>query len=100
MAAFTIGENVEQDLLVLPTAEMTPEGIEDDSVLRVQGTVREVSATLADQDDFLFEEGNVDDGFLSDFQDEVAIATRTSRAAIKPATKKQSPRKNRSSSRT
>ncbi len=74
-AAFTLGETVDEDLLVLPTAELTPEGITDESVIRVQGMVHEVNDTLADEEEFLFEEEEaVDDEFLSDFQDQVAIA--------------------------
>jgi hypothetical protein len=74
LAAFTLGEGVDEDLLVLPTqqVDVPASEITDESVLRVQGTVREVDEALADEGNFLFEDG--DDAFLGDFADQVAIA--------------------------
>ena len=75
-AAFTLGEGVDEDVLVLPTAQaqIPTDAITDDSVLRVQGTVREVGDTLAEEDEFLYEEEPAEDAFLADFTDQVAIA--------------------------
>ena len=76
-AAFTIGDNLEEDLLVLPRAELTPEGITEGGVVTVEGTVRDIDDALAGQDEFLFEKEGLDDAFLDDFEGEVAlVATR------------------------
>ena len=76
-AAFTIGDNLEEDLLVLPQQELTPEGITEGDVVIVEGTVRDVDEALAGQDDFLFEKEGLDAGFLDEFDGEVAlVATR------------------------
>ena len=72
-AAFTIGDNLEEDLLVLPREELTPEGITEGSVVTVEGTVRNVDEALAGQEDFLFEKEGLDAGFLDDFDGEVAL---------------------------
>ncbi len=76
-AAFTIGDALDEDLLVLPTAELTPQGITEDSVVIVEGTVRDLDDALVDQEQFLFEEEGIKDTFLNEFEDEVAlVATR------------------------
>lgn len=72
-AAFTIGDNLEEDLLVLPQAELTPEGITEGSVVTVEGTVRSVDEALAGQDEFLYEKEGLDAAFLDDFEGEVAL---------------------------
>ena len=84
---FTIGEggvDVEgvQDaggeLLVLPTqgAQATDEEISAGNILSVQGTVQIVSANIAEENDFLFEEEG-DTSSLEQFQDQpVVIATQ------------------------
>ena len=72
-AAFTIGDNLEEDLLVLPQAELTPEGITEGSVVIVEGTVRSVDEALAGQDEFLYEKEGLDAAFLDDFEGEVAL---------------------------
>ncbi len=74
MAAFTLGENVEDDVLVLPTVDVTAEGIRDTTVVRVKGTVHQVEDALAERGQFRYEQDSVDDEFLDSFQDEVAIA--------------------------
>jgi hypothetical protein len=65
-------------LLVLPTSQANvrrPEITESD-VVKVQGTVQRVTANIAQEDDFLFEDAG-DTGFLQDFQDQPGImATR------------------------
>lgn len=74
-AAITLGESVDEDVLVLATqqAKATTSDIAGNRVLRVEGTVLEVDDALADEDEFLFEESG-DDEFLADYADEVAIA--------------------------
>lgn len=72
-AAFTIGANLEEDLLVLPQQELTPEGITEGDVIIVEGTVRDVDEALAGQDDFLFEKEGLDADFLDEFDGEVAL---------------------------
>lgn len=74
MAAFTLGENVDDDVLVLPTVGATTEGVGDATVVRVKGTVHQVEDALAEQGEFRYEQDAVDDEFLDDFQDEIAIA--------------------------
>lgn len=74
-AAITLGESVDEDVLVLATqqAKATTSDIAGNRVLRVEGTVLKVDDALADEDEFLFEESG-DDEFLADYADEVAIA--------------------------
>jgi hypothetical protein len=72
-AAFTLGEDVDDDVLVLPTVGVIAEGITDAGVVRVKGTVHQVEDALADQEELLYEQDGVDDEFLDNFQDEVAI---------------------------
>lgn len=75
-AAFTIGEVLDEDLLILPQSEsdLTPEGIVEESVVTVRGTVVEVTQNVAEEEDFLFEEEGMDDAFLDEFEGEYAIA--------------------------
>lgn len=80
---FTIGEGgVESpgvqdaagELLVLPTqdAQAADEEISAGNILSVQGTVQIVSANIAEEEDFLFEEAG-DTSFLEQFQDQPAV---------------------------
>lgn len=72
-AAFTIGEVLDEDLLILPQSELTPEGIVEESVVTVRGTVVQVTQNVTEEEDFLFEDEGIDDAFLDDFEGEYAI---------------------------
>ena len=73
MAAFSLGESVEDDVLVLPTVDAGAEGISEASVVRVKGTVHQVEDALAERQELLYEQDGIDDEFLDNFQDEIAI---------------------------
>lgn len=73
-AAFTIGEVLDEDLLILPKSDLTPEGIVEESVVTVRGKVMQVTQNVAEEDDFLFEEEGIDDAFLDEFEGEYAIS--------------------------
>lgn len=73
MAAFTLGESVDDDVLVLPMVDAGAEGISDASVVRVKGTVHQVEDALAEREELLYEQDGIDDEFLDNFQDEIAI---------------------------
>jgi hypothetical protein len=74
LASFTLGERVDEDLLVLPVSAGTvpAAGISDGQVLRVTGKVLRIDERLEQEDDFLYEAG--DDRFLMEFENEVALA--------------------------
>lgn len=74
-AAFTIGEVLDEALLILPRSgsDLTPEGIVEESVVTVRGTVVEVTQNVVEEEDFLFEEEGMDDAFLDEFEGEYAI---------------------------
>jgi len=74
LASFTLGERVDEDLLVLPVSAGTvpAAGISDGQVLRVTGKVVRIDERLEQEDDFLYEAG--DDRFLMEFENEVALA--------------------------
>lgn len=73
MAAFSLGESVEDDVLVLPTVDAGAEGISEASVVRVKGTVHQVEDALAERQELLYEQDGIDDEFLDNFRDEIAI---------------------------
>ncbi len=73
-AAFTIGEVLDEDLLILPQSELTPEGIVEESVVTVRGTVVQVTQNVVEEEDFLFEDEGMDDAFLDEFEGEYAIS--------------------------